>query len=197
MYLELIRVELLQLNQELLESAKATEKVQMEFIEKFIFIDLTMWMKRYENIYEMSNLVAKLMHVSLLTIFVTTYVKMLSDCYWSYWIIYSKFELHEIFECSLLLPSVWIILLVLVVSKNCMQTAKLIPKSLHSIRHRVGNLRLSRKIQNFSLQISHQQITFNAFGCFTIDCHIASGILGSIATYMMFYIQFMPKFNYL
>uniref|UniRef100_A0A1I8NL84 Uncharacterized protein n=1 Tax=Musca domestica TaxID=7370 RepID=A0A1I8NL84_MUSDO len=69
--------------------------------------------------------------------------------------------------------------------------AKLIPQSLHSIRHSVGNLCLSRKIQHFSLQICHQQIIFKAFGCFTIDCYIASGILGSIATYMMFYIQFI------
>ncbi|XP_019891315.1 gustatory receptor 8a-like isoform X7 [Musca domestica] len=193
----LIRVELSQLNLKILQSAKGTKKVQMVFFEEFIRSDLTQWAKQYDDIHELTHLVAKSMPLSILAIFVATYIKILSDCYWSYWMIYAKFEIHEIFECSLLLPSVLNILLVLVVSKNCMRTAKLIPQSLHSIRHSVGNLCLSRKIQHFSLQICHQQIIFKAFGCFTIDCYIASGILGSIATYMMFYIQFMPKFNYL
>ncbi|XP_019891313.1 gustatory receptor 8a-like isoform X6 [Musca domestica] len=174
MYLELIRMKLLQLNQKIQQYANGTKKVQLKFFENFIYNDLTQWAKVYEDIYETSVLVSRSMPVSILAIFVATYVKILSDCYWSYWVIYAKFELHEIFECSLLLPSVLNILLVLVVSKNCMRT-----------------------IQHFSLQICHQQIIFKAFGCFTIDCYIASGILGSIATYMMFYIQFMPKFNYL
>ncbi|XP_058984082.1 gustatory receptor 8a-like isoform X3 [Musca domestica] len=175
--LELIRVELEQLNRELLQSAKGTGKVQMKFYEKFICNVLPQWMKRYEDIFEMSHSLSKSMPISPLVVFIAAYIKILSDCYWAYWVNYAKFKINEIFECSLLLPSVLNILLVLVVSKNCMRTAKLIPQSLHSIRHSVGNLCLSRKIQHFSLQICHQQIIFKAFGCFTIDCYIASGVL--------------------
>lgn len=109
MYMELIRVELSQLNLKILQSAKGTKKVQMVFFEEFIRSDLTQWAKQYDDIHELTHLVAKSMLLSILAIFVATYIKILSDCYWSYWMIYAKFEIHgkiklsKIFEYILIL----------------------------------------------------------------------------------------------
>lgn len=101
MYVEIIRVELLQLNLELKRLANASKKLRLGFIDDIIYKDLSQCMKRYQDIFEMFELFKKCTPLSPLIIFVATYVKILSDCYWSYWVIYAKFKFQgkKILNC--------------------------------------------------------------------------------------------------
>ncbi|XP_023295253.2 gustatory receptor 8a-like, partial [Lucilia cuprina] len=195
MNLYIIMTEILQLNKEILELVVTTKSIKLSFLEEMIYNELSIFMRKYQDIYTMMELFKKSCSISLLVLLIKSYVKILSDSYWTYWVIYNKEEVYEFAEYSLIIPTAFNVFLTLIISKECMNAAKLIPHSLHSLRHRVENLKLSYKIQNFSLQLRHQQIVIDAFGCFTVDCYIVSGILGSITTYMIFYIEFMPKFK--
>ncbi|KAM7349524.1 gustatory receptor 8a-like [Cochliomyia hominivorax] len=195
MYLYMIMIEILQLNKEMLSLVDMSRKTQLNLLEEIIYKDLSLFMQKYQQIYLMMELFKKSCSISLLIILIKSYVKILSDSYWTYWVIYNKYDVYEFVEYSLIVPTALSAFLTLIISKDCMNAAKLIPHSLHSLRHRVENVRLSYKIQNFSLQMRHQQIIIDAFGCFTVDCYIVSGIVGSITTYLIFYIEFMPKFK--
>lgn len=51
------------------------------------------------------------------------------------------------------------------------------------------------QIECTSLQLMLQPIVLHAKGCFVIDYKTMLNVLGGITTYMIFYIQFAPKFN--
>lgn len=51
------------------------------------------------------------------------------------------------------------------------------------------------QIECTSLQLMLQPIVLHAKGCFVIDYKTMLNVLGGITTYMIFYIQFAPKFD--
>ncbi|KAI8126657.1 Gustatory receptor 8a [Lucilia cuprina] len=187
MNLYIIMTEILQLNKEILELVVTTKSIKLNFLEEMIYNELSIFMRKYQDIYTMMELFKKSCSISLLVLLIKSYVKILSDSYWTYWVIYNKEEVYEFAEYSLIIPTAFNVFLTLIISKECMNAAKLIPHSLHSLRHRVENLKLSYKIQNFSLQLRHQQIVIDAFGCFTVDCYIVSGVSCVVACKIHFH----------
>ncbi|XP_065363077.1 gustatory receptor 8a-like [Calliphora vicina] len=78
-----------------------------------------------------------------------------------------------------------------------MDVVKVITFNLHSIRSHFRNQTgvISTQLQNFSLQILHQRICINGIGITRMDGYMLTRVIGSITTYMIFFIQFMPKFT--
>ncbi|TMW52134.1 hypothetical protein DOY81_002769, partial [Sarcophaga bullata] len=100
-------------------------------------------------------------------------------------------------QIALLIPVVLEIPAFLITSKNCMEVVKHITFNLHSIISQFNNNNpvLSIQLQNFSLQILHQKICINGVGITRMDGYMLTRAIGSITTYMIFFIQFMPKFT--
>lgn len=95
MYLNMITMETLQLNREILSLAKDTQKRQDNYDEKLICKSLHDFMRKYEQIFLMVELLKKSCSISFLVIFIKSYVKTLSDCYWTYWVIYTQDEISS------------------------------------------------------------------------------------------------------
>lgn len=90
MYLNMITMEILQLNRETMKLAKETQKRQLNYDDKLICRKLHKFMQNYQQIFVMVELFKKCCSMSCLVIFVSAYVKILSDCYWIYWVIYNR-----------------------------------------------------------------------------------------------------------
>lgn len=99
MYLELIRIELLHLNRQLLVLAKRMQHAPFEWIEELIEEDMIKCMRVYEQIFEMSELFKQSTSLSILAIFVKSYVILISDFYWSYWVIYNEIQFNGKMTC--------------------------------------------------------------------------------------------------
>ncbi|CAD7086683.1 unnamed protein product [Hermetia illucens] len=61
---------------------------------------------------------------------------------------------------------------------------------VHKIPHDPTNESHIMQIEEFSLQLLHQRITFSAFGFFNIDMNLLYTIIGATATYLIISIQF-------
>lgn len=94
MYLFLIMTETLQLNNEMLILVKATKNIKLNFMEEMIYKELSVFMRKYQNIYLMMELFKKSFSISFLVIFMKSYIKILSDSYWSYWVIYNQDDVY-------------------------------------------------------------------------------------------------------
>lgn len=92
MYMELIRLELQQLNRELSQLAEASQSYRMSNVEDIICKDVTRCMKKYEDIFTMFESMKVSTSTSFLATFVQLYVKLLSDCYWLYWMIWKQLK---------------------------------------------------------------------------------------------------------
>ena len=90
MYLTMITMELAQLNREILTLAKDTQRMKKNYDENLICQKLHQFMRNYQQIFSMVELFKKGFSVSCLVVFVASYVKILSDCYWTYWVIYNQ-----------------------------------------------------------------------------------------------------------
>jgi gustatory receptor len=64
---------------------------------------------------------------------------------------------------------------------------------LHNIDKDVDDERINTLIENFSLQILHEPLIFSASGFFQMDFMFLKTMIASITTYMVIFIQFMPK----
>ncbi|XP_017468870.1 PREDICTED: gustatory receptor 8a-like [Rhagoletis zephyria] len=98
-------------------------------------------------------------------------------------------------EYSLIVPSAMTIFLLLITARDCMRSTNFLAHNVHKIRHDIEGFNISTRLQSFTLQMLHQQIIIDGFGFFVLKCDMARDMLGSIATYMIFFIQFMPKFK--
>ncbi|XP_053949660.1 gustatory receptor 8a-like [Anastrepha ludens] len=197
-FMDMLRIELEQLNKNverlvLFSQRKfQTSAQRLDYFEQTICDELQTLMKNYEDIYEMSVLLKKAVGASIACNYVKEYVMILSECYWSYWMIYTG---QDIIEYSLIVPSAMTIFLLLITSRNCMRSANFLAHNVHKIRHDLEDLNISTRLQSFTLQILHQRIIIDGIGFFVLNCNMARDVLGSIATYMLFFIQFMPKFK--
>ncbi|XP_055842745.1 gustatory receptor 8a [Episyrphus balteatus] len=98
-------------------------------------------------------------------------------------------------EDVLLVPAILEIPMFLLTAKSCMNAAKYISYRVHNLKHSADNIAASVQIQNFSLQLLHQQIKIDGLGIASMDGYMLTKAVGSITTYMVFFIQFMPKFK--
>ncbi|XP_036320312.1 gustatory receptor 8a-like [Rhagoletis pomonella] len=160
--------------------------------EQVMCSELQTFMEYYQNIYEMSILLKRTVGASIACNYVKEYVMILSECYWSYWMVYNG---HDVIEYSLIVPSAMTIFLLLITARDCMRSTNFLAHNVHKIRHDIEDFNISTRLQSFTLQMLHQQIIIDGFGFFVLKCDMARDMLGSIATYMIFFIQFMPKFK--
>ncbi|XP_037932239.1 gustatory receptor 8a-like [Teleopsis dalmanni] len=200
LYLEMLRIEIENLNERLDELISSCLKLYEQGVkiaiggnlEANILTELRSIMLHYSQIYDMCEVLKASLNWSTLLNYVKAYAQILVDCYWSYYMVYVG---SDIVEYTLILPTVIIVLQLLLTSRNCMRSAQFFGHNIHKLRHNIENVRIAALIQNFSLQILHQQIVIDVHGFFVLNCDLARSILGSITTYMLFFIQFMPKFQ--
>ncbi|XP_050329631.1 gustatory receptor 8a-like [Bactrocera neohumeralis] len=148
----------------------------------------------YQRIYEMCDYFQQALGASTIAVLLMTYVRLVVDAYFSLYSFHTKTQPKYI-ENLLLLPAYLEIPALLLTSQKCMNEVKFIAFELHNIRSSVDNSLISIQIQNFSLQILHQKIRIDGLGISALDGKMLVSIVGSITTYMVFFIQFMPKFK--
>uniref|UniRef100_A0A1I8M1M1 Uncharacterized protein n=1 Tax=Musca domestica TaxID=7370 RepID=A0A1I8M1M1_MUSDO len=131
---------------------------------------------------------------SMVAVILVIYVRIVVNTYFSY---YSDNKGWEYYGFILLIPSLLQCPMFLIASKCCMNTIQDITQNLHCIDSQFGNDKneISIQLQNFSLQILHQNISINGIGITRMDGYMLTRLIGSITTYMIFFIQFMPKFT--
>lgn len=86
-----------------------------------------------------------------------------------------------------------ILILVLNACEECLEQVRYIGFLLHNIEKDVDDQRINTLIENFSLQILHEPLMFSVSGFFQMDFMFLKTIIASITTYMVIFIQFMPK----
>lgn len=108
-----------------------------------------------------------------------------------------KASLINIFFPSELLfqigPTVVILILVLNACEDCLEQVRYIGFLLHNIEKNIDEQRINTLTENFSLQILHEPLMFSVSGFFQMDFMFLKTIIASITTYMVIFIQFMPK----
>ena len=95
MYLTMITMEIVQLNKEIMTLARDTEKKQENYDDALICQKLHDFMRKYQQIFLMVELLKRSCSISFLIIFIMSYVKTLSECYWSYWVIYNQDDISR------------------------------------------------------------------------------------------------------
>ncbi|XP_065365274.1 gustatory receptor 8a-like [Calliphora vicina] len=197
-HIELIRLELVKLQQDLNLMVDYSRFVAygcgFKGFEEFLRKKLVDKQKTYQMIYEMFEQFQNSFGLSIIAVLSMIFVRILVDSYFAYYSYYSNWYKYESF---LLLPTFLEIPAFLITSKNCMDVVKLITFNLHSIISQFNNTNsiISTQLQNFSLQILHQRICINGIGITRMDGYMLTRVIGSITTYMIFFIQFMPKFK--
>ena len=83
--------------------------------------------------------------------------------------------------------------MVLNACENCLEQVRYIGFLLHNIEKNVDELKINTLTENFSLQILHEPLMFSVSGFFQMDFMFLKTIVASITTYMVIFIQFMPK----
>ncbi|XP_012161679.1 gustatory receptor 8a isoform X2 [Ceratitis capitata] len=146
----------------------------------------------FQHIYEMLYFFQRAFSVSTMAVLLMIYVRVVVDTYFMF---FNDAVGWRFLENLLMLPAYLEIPSLLLTSQKCMNEVKFIAFELHNIRSSVDNSLISIQIQNFSLQILHQKIRIDGLGISALDGKMLVSILGSITTYMVFFIQFMPKFK--
>ncbi|XP_030386710.1 gustatory receptor 8a [Scaptodrosophila lebanonensis] len=196
LHLELLRQQLVQMEQELALLADyslfASTSATFVGFEDYVRRRLRQKQLQFGRIYEMSRCFQEAFGYSILFVLLTIYVRVLVDCYFMYYTLYQGINEKDYY---MLLPGFLQIPAFIQVSQSCMYLVKRIAYRLHSIvaRNSIGSSPLSLQIQNFSLQILHQNIRIHCLGIATIDGYLLTRIVCAISTYMVFFVQFMPK----
>lgn len=75
----------------------------------------------------------------------------------------------------------------------CLEEVRYIGFLLHNIEKDIDDERINTLTENFSLQILHEPLIFSVSGFFEMDFMFLKTMIASITTYMVIFIQFMPK----
>ncbi|XP_018792278.1 PREDICTED: gustatory receptor 8a [Bactrocera latifrons] len=196
LHIEIIRHELKKLRHDigLLAAYTSFSRLIVPFagFERYVRHKLAEKQLVYQRIYEMLYDFQRAFSMSSMAVLLMIYVRVVVDAYFMF-LSYSSG--WQILENLLLLPAYLEIPALLLTSQKCMNEVKFIAFELHNIRSSVDNSLISIQIQNFSLQILHQKIRIDGLGISALDGKMLVSIVGSITTYMVFFIQFMPKFK--
>ncbi|XP_011185251.1 gustatory receptor 8a [Zeugodacus cucurbitae] len=196
LHIEIIRHELEKLRHDIGLLAEYTNfarrVVPFAGFEKFVRQKLAEKQLVYQRIYEMLYYFQRAFSMSTMAVLLMLYVRVVVDAYFMF---FNQYVGWQFMENLLLLPAYLEIPALLLTSQKCMNEVKFIAFELHNIRSSVDNSLISIQIQNFSLQILHQKIRIDGLGISALDGKMLVSIVGSITTYMVFFIQFMPKFK--
>uniref|UniRef100_A0A1I8NXI6 Gustatory receptor n=1 Tax=Stomoxys calcitrans TaxID=35570 RepID=A0A1I8NXI6_STOCA len=197
-HVELIRLELLKLRDDLIRMADYSKFLAQgkgfRGLENFFHFKIVEKQRNYQMIYEMYEHFQNTFGFSICAVLLMIYVRILVDSYFGYYNVYHGSITFEIFVVT---PAFMQIPMFLISSKCCMDVVKSITLNLHGIISQFNdqNIIISTQLQNFSLQILHQEIIINGIGISRMDGYMLTRVIGSITTYMIFFIQFMPKFS--
>lgn len=90
-------------------------------------------------------------------------------------------------------PTIFLMVMVLKSCEFCLEQVRYIGFLLHNIEKDVEDERINSITENFSLQILHEPLVFSACGFFQMDFMFLKTMIASITTYMVIFIQFLPK----
>ncbi|XP_037937665.1 gustatory receptor 8a-like [Teleopsis dalmanni] len=195
-HLEIMRKELVKLEHDLCVLADYTRfaTIVVPFTGFGNYLRRKIYEKQqvYQTIYGMYRMFQESFSFSIAAVLLQIYVRVLVDTYFTYYTIYTVGNTYENF---LLIPAILEIPVFLLTSKYCMAMVKRITYQLHNIIREAHDIKISMQIQNFSLQILHQHIRIDGIGIAVMDGYMLTRAVGSVTTYMIFFIQFMPKFQ--
>ncbi|XP_037912944.1 gustatory receptor 8a-like [Hermetia illucens] len=149
---------------------------------------------RHQRLYEMNLFLNKIFGATVGISILQVFIQLTVDAFFACFHLSGHISVLGKYGVSLI-PTLTILLVTLISSKECMDAAKRIPVAVHSIKHKVTDLKLAILIENFSLQLLHEKIVFDAKGFVILDCNLLRGMLSSITTYMVFFIQLAPQYN--
>ncbi|KAH8356634.1 hypothetical protein KR084_010982 [Drosophila pseudotakahashii] len=218
MHLELVREQLTALERELgllAEYSRFASETGRSFpgFESFLRRRLRQKQLIYSDVYDMLKCFLGAFNFSILAVLLTINIRIAVDCYFMYYSIYNNVANIDYY---LILPALLEIPAFIYASQSCMVIVPRIAHRLHNIVTDSGCCScadLSLQIQNFSLQLLHQPMRIDCLGLTTLDCslltrvgypprtldystHLLSlQIACSVGTYMIYTIQFIPKFS--
>jgi gustatory receptor len=85
--------------------------------------------------------------------------------------------------------------MVLKACEACLEEVRYIGFYLHDIEKDIDDEGMNALNENFSLQILHEPFAFSVMGFFQMDFMFLKTFIASITTYMVIFIQFMPKID--
>ncbi|XP_017156987.2 gustatory receptor 8a [Drosophila miranda] len=200
LHMELLRQQLAQLERELsllAEYSRFASLTGRSFKDFGHFLRRRLLQKQcvYNDVHEMYTCFQRAFRFSTLTVLLSIYVRIAVDCYFMYYTIYISIAN---LDYSLILPALFEIPAFIYASQSCMVIVPRIAYQLHNIVTETGCCGfadLSLQIQNFSLQILHQPLCINCLGVTILDCCLLTRIVCSVGTYIIYTIQFIPKFS--
>ncbi|XP_017063951.1 gustatory receptor 8a [Drosophila eugracilis] len=201
MHLELLREQLTSLERELgllAEYSRFASETGRSFrgFESFLRRRLLQKQRIYSDVYDMLKCFQGAFNYSILAVLLTINIRIAVDCYFMYYTVYNNVPNIDYY---LLLPALLEIPALIYASQSCMVIVPRIAHQLHNIVTDSGCCScpdLSLQIQNFSLQLLHQPIRIDCLGLTILDCSLLTRIACSVGTYMIYTIQFIPKFSY-
>ncbi|KAH8287046.1 hypothetical protein KR054_001309 [Drosophila jambulina] len=218
LHMELLREQLVHLEREMVllaQYSKFAWETGRSFpgFEAFLRRSLLQKQRIYNDVYDMFRCFQGAFNYSILAVLLTINIRIAVDCYFMYYTIYNSIPNIDYY---LLLPALLEIPAFIYASQSCMVIVPRIAHQLHSIVTDSGCCSfpdLSLQIQNFSLQLLHQPVRIDCLGLTIMDCSLLTRvseykyivfpqqylfslqIACSVGTYMIYTIQFIPKFS--
>ncbi|KAG5674525.1 hypothetical protein PVAND_004487 [Polypedilum vanderplanki] len=147
----------------------------------------------YNILWETSLLINKSFGFSQLLNLLQNFVQLTCDLYSLYSFLYVN-NLENILPLVFqICPTLVVVVLVLKACEICLEEVRYIGFLLHNIEKDIDDERINVLTENFSLQILHEPLVFSVSGFFSMDFMFLKTMIASITTYMVIFIQFMPK----
>ncbi|EDX17490.1 gustatory receptor 8a [Drosophila simulans] len=200
LHLELLREQLTGLEREmglLAEYSRFASETGRSFpgFESFLRRRLVQKQRIYSHVYDMLKCFQGAFNFSILAVLLTINIRIAVDCYFMYYSIYNNVINNDYY---LIVPALLEIPAFIYASQSCMVVVPRIAHQLHNIVTDSGCCScpdLSLQIQNFSLQLLHQPVRIDCLGLTILDCSLLTRMACSVGTYMIYTIQFIPKFS--
>ncbi|XP_037036469.1 gustatory receptor 8a-like isoform X2 [Bradysia coprophila] len=171
------------------------ERTLQHTYDQFLCRRLYLAREYYSFIYEISTELNEAFGWSHLVNLTHSFVQILTDLYWCYWLSDNETYILSGDSAMTTIQSVVILILVFGYSTELHTKAKKTSFFVHSIRQMDCGSKIRDLIESFSLQLIHEPIIFRAQGCFNLDLSILGDATVAITTYMVFFIQFTPRYK--
>ncbi|XP_067635490.1 putative gustatory receptor 2a [Eurosta solidaginis] len=150
----------------------------------------------YNRLWELTAHVNRNFGFSLLTNVGNDLLAIISNSYWIF-INFNNYSntmeqlLQSTSNALLSLPHMFNVLSLALLCEETLQKTTEIAYGLHNLETCMpNNHQYNIVIEQFSLQLLHQKITFSAAGFFNINCRLLYSIAGATTTYLIILIQF-------
>uniref|UniRef100_A0A240SXS6 Gustatory receptor n=1 Tax=Lutzomyia longipalpis TaxID=7200 RepID=A0A240SXS6_LUTLO len=168
----------------------------------FVHHRFRMLQKSHHIIWKISNCINQYFGWSQVANYSFHFLQILADCYWLYWRIYNKS--YGIGLCDSCLGTVITqhensltssrcITSFAIFSSPSFQQVHSISIWLHRVKFTIYNGKISETLLNFSLQIIQEPVLFQTMELFTIDFKPLRSMISAITTYMVLFVQFLPR----